>query len=640
MCAFEPDANRHSPFATLTGDLGDAESIDNSIEKSTASTAVSRGKGAFAVGVCELAKSSSAVSVSRGALSEALADCRRAFWSVALFSAAVNLLMLAAPLYMLQVYDRVLVSRSVPTLIALSVFLFGAFGFQAILDIIRTRVVVRAAALLDLHLGADVHDAVTRLAIQTRQPGEALQPVRDLDQIRAFLTSTGPIAIVDLPWVPVFLLVCYFIHPLLGITALAGALVMLALTFATEWQSRRAVRESQIEGATRSAMIEATRRNGETVAAMGMGPALAARWSNTNQSYLSALQRTSDVVSTYGSLSRVFRFALQSAILGLGAYLVIHEELMAGAMIAASVMTGRALAPIETAIANWRGFVSARDSTRRLRDILRRFGDDAATTQLPGPHRTLSVAGLTIVPPGAAGPTVSDIAFSLSAGEGLGIIGPSGSGKTSLVRTLVGVWAPARGTVRVDGATLDQWKRGEFGRHVGYMAQTLELFDGTVAENISRMRTAPAEVVIRAAEAAGAHEMILRLPRGYETRIGDGGSMLSAGQRQRIALARALFGDPFLVVLDEPNANLDPEGDIALDQATRGARARGAIVVIVAHRPSVLSACDKVLVLNNGVQQAFGPRDEIMRRSITKQTAIAGQSASLRVVGEPQVETV
>jgi ATP-binding cassette subfamily C protein len=554
---------------------------------------------------------------------------------VALFSAAVNLLMLAGPLYMLQVYDRVLASRSVPTLIALSIFLLGAFGFQALLDIIRTRIVVRSAALLDFHLGTVVHRAVTRLAVQTRVPGEALQPVRDLDQIRAFLTSSGPIAIVDLPWVPVFLFFCYLIHPWLGVAALVGALVMLALTLATERRSRLPARASQAEGSLRWAMIEATRRNGESVAAMGMGDALGARWTSANQTYLGATQKTSDVISSYGSVSRVFRFALQSAILGLGAYLVIQEQLLGGAMIAASVMMGRALAPIETIIANWRGFVAARDSTRRLRDLLGKLGDDAALTELPPPRLNLTVAALTVVPPGAARPTVANVEFSLAAGDGLGIIGPSGSGKTSLVRGLVGVWPAARGTIRIDGAALDQWRRDDRGRYVGYMSQTLELFDGTVAENIARMQAVPdAAAVIRAAEAAGAHEMILHLPGGYDTRIGDGGAMLSAGQRQRVALARALFGEPFLVVLDEPNANLDADGDAALERAVRTARARGAIVVVVAHRPSALAACDKVLVLNNGVQQAVGPRDEVLRKVMARPPA-AAQAPGLRVVSEP-----
>lgn len=565
-----------------------------------------------------------------------LRDCRRAFASVALFSGAVNLLMLAGPLYMLQIYDRVLSSRSVPTLIALSVFLVGAYAFQGALDLIRSRVVVRVAALLDRHLALAIHGAVIRLAISNRHPAEAPQPVRDLDQIRAFLTGAGPIAIVDLPWVPVFLSICFLIHPWLGVAATAGGIVLFTITLLTERSSRAPARVAAQNAGIRSIMVDAGRRNGETIVAMGMEGALAQRWAAVNNRYIAAVGRLSDVGSSYGSLSKVLRLLLQSMILGLGAYLVIRQELTAGAMIAASIMMGRALAPIETAIANWRGFVAARQSITRLSETLVRAAPRQAATALPRPARSLDVEQVTVAAPGSATPIVAGVRFSLKSGEVLGIIGPSGAGKTSLVRTLLGIWRPARGNVRLDGATLDQWDPELLGRHIGFVSQTIELFDGTISENIARMSVAPdADAVLCAARAAGAHDMILRLAAGYDTQIGEGGTVLSGGQRQRIALARALHGEPFLVVLDEPNSSLDREGEVALHQAIVDLKRRGAIVVLIAHRASMLAVCDRLLVLTNGAQQDFGLRDEILRKLMVQRPPAAATAAgNLKVVSD------
>lgn len=564
----------------------------------------------------------------------ALRDCRRAFWGVALCSGVVNALMLAGPLYMLQIYDRVLSSRSVPTLIALSVFLVGAYAFQAVLDIIRTRVVVRSAALLDYRLGADVHDAVLRLAIHSKNPGEAHQPVRDLDQIRAFLTGAGPIAIVDLPWMPLFLAICFLIHPWLGMVALAGGLILLGVTILTERASRAPARTVAQDAGLRSAMVEAGRRNSETAAAMGMAKALAARWTLVNERFVAATARASDVIGGYGSISKVVRLLLQSAILGLGAYLVIKQELTAGSMIAASIMMGRALAPIETVIANWRGFISARQSIRRLSDILARTYVKPSAIELPPPAKQLDVELPAVAAPGTEKIIVKDIRFRLLAGEALGIIGPSGVGKTSLVRNIVGIWPPARGTIRLDGAALNQWDPERLGPHIGFVSQGVELFDGTIAENIARMAAKPdSAAVLEAGRAAGAHDMILQFSGGYDTRIGEAGTILSAGQRQRIALARALYGNPFLLVLDEPNSNLDNDGEVALLRAIQGAKARRAIVILIAHRPAMLGVCDKVLFLANGAQQAFGPRDEVLNKVLARPAPTAA-SGNLKVVGD------
>jgi ATP-binding cassette subfamily C protein len=549
----------------------------------------------------------------------ALRDCRRAFWSVALFSGVVNLLMLAGPLYMLQVYDRVLSARSVPTLVALSVFLVGAYLFQGALDIVRSRIVVRAAALLDQHLGTAVHAAVVNLAIQSRHAAESQQPIRDLDQIRAFLMSPGPVAIVDLPWMPFFLAICFLVHPWLGFVALAGGLLLLAVTILNERASRAPVRAVANDAGLRAATVEADRRNCETAVAMGMGNVLAGRWASINARYIAALGHSSDVVSSYASVSKVLRLLLQSAILGLGAYLVIRQELTAGSMIAASIMMGRALAPIETAIANWRGFIAARQSTKRLSQTLARARKERRSTSLPKPILSLEVEKITVAAPGSETPIVKDVHFRLKAGEVLGIIGPNGAGKTSLIRTLVGIWRPLRGEVRFDGAPFDQWDPEFIGKHIGFVSQGAELFDGTIAENISRMQIgSQSEAVLQAARAAGAHAMILRLPDGYDTRIGEAGAVLSAGQRQRLAIARAVYGDPFLIVLDEPNANLDHDGELTLQQTIRDLKARGAIVITVAHRPSAVAVCDKLLLLSNGTQQAFGPRDEILQKVVMR----------------------
>jgi ATP-binding cassette subfamily C protein len=569
----------------------------------------------------------------------ALKDCRRAFSSVAMFSAVVNLLMLAGPIYMLQVYDRVLASRSVPTLVALTVFLVGALAFQGLLDVIRSRVVVRSAALLDKRLATTVHAAVLQLA--QRRQGDAQLPVRDLDQVRSFLTGAGPVAIVDLPWVPFFLLLCFLIHPWLGMLALAGALVLLAMTLMTERASRVHTRNLVRDGSMRSAMIEADRRNSESAVAMGMAGTLAKRWVDVNDTYVTSIGQSADVVGAYGGVSKVLRLLLQSAMLGLGAYLVIRQELTAGGMIAASIMMGRALAPIETAIANWRGFVAARESIRRLSEALSRVPPQAAAIELPKPKQNLDVS-IAVAAPGAQTPILGKVEFRLNAGEVCGVIGPSGCGKTSLARVLTGIWPPVRGTVRLDGAALDQWDPDLRGRHIGYVSQTVELFDGTIAENIARMSLEPdSDAVLEAAKLAGAHDMIVRLANGYDTRIGEGGVSLSAGQRQRIGLARALYGDPFLIVLDEPNSNLDGDGENALQTAIMQLKARGAIVLMIAHRQSSLVACDKALVLMNGAQQAFGPRDQVLAKVLGRGPQVApaaaaagGGGAGLRVVAE------
>jgi ATP-binding cassette subfamily C protein len=548
-------------------------------------------------------------------------------------SGVFNVLMLAGPLYMLQIYDRVLSSRSVPTLVALSVFILAAYLFQAFLDIVRSRIVVRIGVLFDRRLAHIAHDAVVKIAAVAKYLEVGNRPIRDLDQIRTFLNSPGPIAIVDMPWAPLFLLLTFLIHPWLGMVALIGALLMIGVAIVTDMTSRSTARASAQEAEQRGMMLEADRRNSESALAMGMTQALTQRWERQNERFLDGLSQSTDKISAYTSATKIVRLSLQSAILGVGAYLVIRQELTAGAMIAASIMMGRALSPIESAVANWRAFAAARQGLERLSTTLSRVTPHRKVTPLPKPERFLETEDLAVAAPGSQGAIVSRVQFKLLAGEALAIIGPSGAGKTSLLRTLVGIWPGNRGIVRLDGSALHHWDPQFLGGQIGYVSQSIELFDGTVAENIARMTDMPdSDAVLEAAQTAGAHDLIAKLPRGYETRLG-GGMTLSAGQSQRVALARALYGKPFLVALDEPNSNLDSEGEIALQNCVRALKQRGAIVVIIAHRKSILNECDKVLVLGNGVQLAFGPRDEVLRRLRgvpSQMPATAG--ASLKVV--------
>lgn len=561
-----------------------------------------------------MAENSGQGSRARSELASVLSRCRGAFGSVAAFSALINVLMLTGPLFMLQVYDRVLPSRSVPTLVGLAILMAALYSFQAVLEAIRSRVLVRIGSYLDQSIADRVYGAVVRLPLRMRGGGDGAQPLRDLDQIRSFLSSGGPSALADLPWAPLYLTICFLFHPLIGITALIGGVILSIITLCAEFFTRAPIKAASQHQSTRNALLEASRRNAEVVRAMGMSSRLAERWGKANADHLRSQRRASDVSGGLGSFSKALRMLLQSAVLGMGAYLVIYQEATAGIIIASSILVSRSLAPVELAIANWKGFVSARQSWRRLTNLLNALPAEDAPLALPPPTAALTVEGVAAVPPGDRRLVVQDVSFELRAGNGLGVIGPSASGKSSLARLLVGVWQPARGKVRLDGAALEQWAPELLGSHIGYLPQDVELFEGTVADNIARFEPQrDASKVIEAATAAGAHNLILSLPQGYETPIGESGASLSAGQRQRVALARALYGDPFLVVLDEPNSNLDDEGDRALTGAIAGVRQRGGIVIVVAHRPSALAAVDQVLVLANGQKVRMGPKDEVLR---------------------------
>lgn len=554
----------------------------------------------------------------RAAPSEVLAalqSCRQAFVAAAIFSACIGVLGLTGSLYMLQVYDRVLASRSVSTLVVLSLIALGAYLLLGVLDALRGRMLARIGAKFGDQLAGRVFDVVTSLSLRGGNSTLAAQVTRDLDQVQRFLASPGPTAFFDMPFLPIFFVVAYLIHPWFGWLVLLGGAAIVALTVMIEVRTRGPIAAATAVGATRQAIAETSARNVEALKAMGMTRAFADSFVKAHARCTAHGIEASDAASGIGSMAKVFRATLQSGVLGVGAYLAIHGEVSPGAMIAASILSARALAPVEAAVGNWRGFLGARQGYERLGKLLAQTGISPERLALPRPQQRLTVEGLAVVPPGQTHSTVHGASFELHAGQGLAIIGPSASGKSSLARALIGVWPAARGSVRLDGASIADWDGDRLGRHIGYLPQDIELFDGTVTQNICRFDAdADAHRIIRAAQDAGAHEMILRLPQGYETRIGERGAALSAGQRQRLALARALYGDPFLVVLDEPNSNLDAEGEDALVNALRSVQERGGIVVVVTHRPTALAGVDLVAVMTDGRLRLFGQKEEVLKR--------------------------
>jgi ATP-binding cassette subfamily C protein PrsD len=560
----------------------------------------------------------------------ALRASARRLAAVAVFSGVINLLMLSGSLYMLQVYDRVIPGRNVATLVGLSAIVLAAYLFQGYFEAARARMMARIGTLFDLGLQQPIHFAIATLPLRGAKPTAAQQPLRDLDQIRMFLSGMGPTAFLDMPWIPIFLIALFIFHPVIGLVALLGAATIIAMTLVTERRSKGSATAAMESSAQRQVLADATRQNAEVVRALGMTGRFTERWSQANERYLSQNFHVTDVYANLGAIAKVIRYVLQSAILGIGAYLVILEQASGGIMIASSIMMGRALAPVEVALANWKQLTAARQGVYRLREILKATAaPQAPAVALPRPCQTLRVEDLSVTVPGGDRVLISNISFTLTAGMGLALLGASAAGKSSLVRALTGIWPASRGVVRLDGAALDNWHPDELGRHIGYLPQDVALFDGTVAENIARFdEDATSNAVLNAARLAGAHEMILRLPNGYATRIGERGASLSAGQRQRIGLARAVFGDPFLVVLDEPNANLDGDGELALMRAIEALRNNQCIVVLVSHRPDAIAALNVAMVLYEGRMIAFGPREEIFARVAKSQAGAATKSAT------------
>lgn len=544
----------------------------------------------------------------------AMAQGRRSFFSVFLMSGAINLLYLTGSFYMLEVYDRVVPSRSVPTLVGISIIALALYAVQGLLDVTRNRILSRVGASIDARLGNRIFDLVSRLPLTMSDAANQAQPLRDLDQIRSFVSGNGPTAFFDLPWIPIYLVICFLFHPLLGATVLAGVAILFVIALATEFKSRAPATRAARAAGIRQQQLDSVRSNAEVVRALGMTGMMMKRWMQSNDAHRDANQTASDTIANLGGMAKIVRMVLQSGVLALGALLVINQMATGGIIIASSILSSRAFSPVELAIANWKGFVAARQAWQRLTGLLAKLPEERDVTRLPKPKSLLSLENVSLRFPGQDKFVLADISFKLKAGQGLGIIGPSASGKSTLARVMTGVWSPERGKVNLDGASLAQWSSMELGSYMGYLPQNVELFSGTIAENISRFAEgAKPDGILAASKAAGVHDMIVALPQGYETQIGESGAALSAGQRQRVALARALYGDPFLVVLDEPNSNLDAEGEAALASAIKAVRDRNGIAIIIAHRPSALASCDMVMMMSGGRITKMGTKEEVLQ---------------------------
>ena len=580
-----------------------------------------------------------AVTIADDPVSRGLHESARKMIGIALFSGVINLLMLSGSLYMLQVYDRVIPSRNIATLAGLSLMVLFAYLMQGYFDALRARMLCRVATLFDVGLQDSIHTALVTLPLRGARPMLMQQPLRDLDQIRAFMSSMGPTAFLDMPWIPIFLIGLFLFHPAIGATALVGTVGIIAMTLLTDRMSRSAAKSAMDSSAQRQVLADTTQRNAEVIRALGMVDRFGALWARVNERYLRENIRASDVSANLGSGAKVLRYVLQSGMLGIGAYLVVSDKASGGIMIASSIMMGRALAPVEVALSSWKQLIAARQGITRLRDICQTTArPPAPPVMLPRPYRELSVLELSVAAPGTDRPIVQNVSFTLKAGMGLALLGASASGKTSLSKAMVGIWPAQHGVIRLDGAAIDQWRNEDLGRHIGYLPQDVALFDGTVAENICRFDAdATSDAILKAAQIAGVHDTILRLPNGYSTRIGQGGMALSAGQRQRVGLARAVYGDPFLVVLDEPNANLDAEGENALGRAIAILRHNKSIVIVISHRPNALAALDMALVLYEGKAIAFGPSQEVFARVSGTAPAAPAPTPKAAVTGQRQV---
>ncbi|MFO8126136.1 type I secretion system permease/ATPase [Yoonia sp.] len=540
-------------------------------------------------------------------------ESRSLYWMVAIFSFFVNLLMLTGPLYMLNIYDRVLSSRSFETLIALSVLVAFLYAMMGILDFVRGRIMGRVGARFQASLDRRVFGAVLKATTLNRAPREAATGLRDLEAVQRLITSPALMALFDLPWVPLFFLGIFIFHPLMGILAVAGAVVLLLVALLNQLTTRKPLEAANAAGFASEQLGAHIRSESEMVHSLGMRGAAFDRWQIARGRSLDTTIEAADASGTFTALTKSFRLFLQSAMLGLGAYLVLMNELSPGAMIAGSILLGRALAPIELLVGQWALFQRAREGWRNLSVLLGHIPPDEPRTELPKPQAKIVADQVTVVPPGEQQAALRMISFTVAPGQAVGVIGTSGAGKSTLARVLTGVWRPAGGKIRLDGAALDQYDPDVLGQHVGYLPQRVQLFDGTIKENIARMSMTPDDAeVIAAAKTADAHEMILKFPDGYDTRISATSGRLSGGQIQRIGLARALYGDPVIVVLDEPNSNLDNDGSTALNKAIKALKAKGRVVFIMAHRPSAIQECDLLLVLENGARRAFGPKDEVL----------------------------
>ncbi|MDD3554818.1 MAG: type I secretion system permease/ATPase [Deltaproteobacteria bacterium] len=552
-------------------------------------------------------------------LKSVLLACKGSFFSAWFFSLFINILMLTPTIYMLQIYDRVLQSRSVETLVMITIITVAMFFVMGGLQFVQSMVFIRVGSRLDNMLNRRIFHAVFKRSLV--QPGfEAGQPISDLTALRQFLTGSGLIAFFDIPWVPIYLIVLFWMHPVLGIFAVVTAIVLFALAFANEYFTKKPLAEANKQAIISRNYADKNLRNADVIHAMGMEESLLARWLKQHLLFLSLQSTASERAAVLHNLSRVMRIMSQSLILGLGCYLAVKLEVSPGMMIAGSIIMGRALAPVDQLIASWKGFAAARSAYERLSELLDAVPATEQFMSLPAPKGHVSVEGVMSGPPGTQTAVLRGITFQVEPGEVVAVIGPSAAGKSTLAKVLLGIWPCMAGTVRLDGANIAQLNRDEIGSYIGYLPQDIELFDGTVAENVARFGPVVPEKVVEAAKRAGIHEMVLRLPKGYDTPIGPGGSVLSAGQRQRVALARAFYGDPVLIVLDEPNSNLDDQGELALAMGVRTMKDLGITMFLITHRPGILAQVDKILLMRDGQVLLYGPRDAVLAK-------LAGQPA-------------
>ncbi len=549
---------------------------------------------------------------SRSEIAAAIWSLRRPFYVVGGFSFLINMLMLVPTIYMLQMYDRVLGSRNELTLIMITLITVGLFLLLAGLEWVRSRILVRIGAQFDAALNSRVFNAAFETNLRTNG-ANAGQALSDLTNIRQFITGNGLFAFFDAPWFPIYLIVIFILHPVLGWFSIGGAVIAILLTLVNEWATRGPLSQANQAAITSNNYATNNLRNAEVIEAMGMLDNLRARWYKRYKDLLALQSVASDRAGTINAFSRFIRITQQSLILGLGAYLVIKQQMSPGGMIAGSILMGRALAPVDMLIGSWKNLISSRGALERLEKMLNQFPAQKETMPLPAPKGNLTVESVLATAPGSNVPILKGVSFALNQGEVLAIIGPSAAGKSTLARLLVGVWPAATGKVRLDGADVFSWNKLELGPHIGYLPQDVELFEGTIAENIARFGEIDHEKVIEAAQLTGVHDMILHFPQGYDTPIGVSGGFLSGGQRQRIALARAVYGNPSLIVLDEPNANLDDVGEAALLRAVEALRQAGSTVVLITHRTNIISSVNKILLLREGQVAAFGPRDDVLK---------------------------
>jgi len=556
---------------------------------------------------------------SKSELSAVFDRLRRSFLGIAVISLVINLLMLTGPMFMIAVYDQVIPTKNFDTLIGLMALGLFAYLLYGLADRLRGRIMARFAASFSEALSGRVFDAVLRQPLRFGFQADTVRPLRDLEDIRTYLSGPGMMAAFDVPWIPIYLGICFAFHPLIGLAVTVGAGVLIMLAAVAEMWTRSLSRRTTDISSARNSIVELSIRNAEVLMAMGILLGVRQNWRGTSEQGVRASLRLADKSGTLLEMSKISRMVLQSGVLALGAYLVINGEASGGVIIASSILSSRALAPVDILIGTWRQLLTARDGWGRIESLLERMPSLPEPLPLPIPTRELSAEGISLMPPGSTAQTLTDISFSVPAGSAVAVLGPSGAGKSSLIRALVGIWQPSAGVVRVDDADIQLWSLEQRRRCVGYLPQDVELLEGTIAQNISRFDDeASPESIIAAAMAAQVHELILRLPNGYESVVGPGGSLLSAGQKQRVALARALHGDPFLVVLDEPNSNLDAEGEAALSRAIMAVRERGGIVIIVAHRESALASCDRIMVVQGGELRAYGAKEDILRPRPTR----------------------